>query len=389
MYAQLRNPPKVVLGPDCFSDLPEFLAHKGSRDVVVCMDSFFYQASAFVLAFVEECSFRGVNVIVTAVVPGEPTATECDRLWKSLEQHDVDCVVAIGGGSALDYGKALSASLSSGLSALEIGSKPKSFTCLPFIAVPTTSGSGSECTDGAVILDEETGLKFAMISDALIPTAVFLDPALTLSCPPRPTALAAIDAFTHGVESMVARDHAVGLTKGRTPLSTVLSRASLSLIVPSLAALGERPDDLSVRENLMYGSHLAGQALAASGLHAIHALAYGLAAQTHRPHGECLAKFLPAAAAVLKTQRREDFQWLEELLASASFAGETCSEQLEALIDSLGLNTPFADVLDMQKLVSDAIAIHRLSDNVPGNAAEIIRRIAELALQRTPGELVK
>ena len=139
----------------------------------------------------------------------------------------------------------------------------------------------------------------------------------------------------------------------------------------------------------MYGSHLAGQALAASGLHAIHALAYGLAAQTHRPHGECLAKFLPAAAAVLKTQRREDFQWLEELLASASFAGETCSEQLEALIDSLGLNTPFADVLDMQKLVSDAIAIHRLSDNVPGNAAEIIRRIAELALQRTPGELVK
>jgi alcohol dehydrogenase len=195
---------------------------------------------------------------------------------------------------------------------------------LPFIAIPTTAGTGSECQSSALIADERTHQKMACLDPKAAARIALLDPTLTISQPPAVTAHTGIDALTHSVETAV--------TKKRNPLSRVFSHEAFRLLVPALPRVLSEPGDLEARGQMLLGAAYAGLAIESSMLGAAHAAANPLTAHCDLVHGEAVGVMLPA---VVRFNARD----LESRLAYAELASTpeiACvSEGLEYAVAAL------------------------------------------------------
>jgi alcohol dehydrogenase len=156
---------------------------------------------------------------------------------------------------------------------------------LPFIAVPTTAGTGSECQSSALIADEHTHQKMACLDPKAAARVALLDPELTLTQPPAVTAHTGIDALTHAVETAV--------TTKRNPLSRMFSHEAFRLLVPALPRVLRDPFDLKARGHMLLGAAYAGLAIENSMLGAAHAAANPLTAHFNIVHGEAVGLMLP------------------------------------------------------------------------------------------------
>jgi alcohol dehydrogenase class IV len=156
---------------------------------------------------------------------------------------------------------------------------------LPFYAVPTTAGTGSEVTMAAVVSDEQRGVKMSIVDPRLLPEAVALDPTLTLGLPPGVTAATGMDALTHAVEAYVS-----GLAYAQTDRWAV---AATRLILANLEPAYRDGRDMQAREAMLLGSFLAGMAFTRAGVGYVHAIAHQLGALYHLPHGLANAIVLP------------------------------------------------------------------------------------------------
>ena len=221
---------------------------------------------------------------------GEPTvASVAEGAGRALDAG-TDVIIGFGGGSALDAGKAIATLATNGCDPLRflevIGrGEPLVATPQPFIAVPTTAGTGSEVTRNAVIGSPLHGVKASMRSPLMLPKVAVVDPELTLTLPPEQTANTGLDALAQLVEPFVS--------KRANPFVDSICREGMRLVARSLRMAFESGGCIEAREDMAMASMLGGMALANAGLGAVHGIAAPLGGMTGAPHGALCARLLP------------------------------------------------------------------------------------------------
>jgi alcohol dehydrogenase class IV len=223
-------------------------------------------------------------------VPGEPTTETVLAGLSSAHEHRCDCVIAIGGGSVIDAGKAIAALMTNGgglFDYLEIVGRamPLAKAPAPYVAVPTTAGTGSEVTRNAVIISEEHGVKVSLRSPLLLPALVVVDPRLTHTLPPDITASTGLDALTQLLESYVS--------SAANPLTDGICREGLARAARSIRTVYQDGEDSTAREDMALASLFSGIALANAKLGAVHGFAAAAGGQCRAPHGLVCACLLP------------------------------------------------------------------------------------------------
>lgn len=227
-------------------------------------------------------------------VAGEPSVDLIRQGNQRARQGACDMVVAVGGGSAMDAGKAIAALATNGgdpLDYLEVVGRGQKLNqpSLPLITIPTTSGTGAEVTRNAVIAVPEHGVKASLRSPFMLARLAVVDPELTLSLPPPITATTGLDALTQLIEAFVS---------GRAnPLTDGFCREGLTRMVRSLRTAVEQGDNLPARTDLAVGSLMSGLALANAGLGAVHGFAGPIGGLVEAPHGAVCAALLPSVMA--------------------------------------------------------------------------------------------
>jgi len=226
-------------------------------------------------------------------IAGEPSPAVVDQAVTAFRDKTIAVVLAIGGGSVIDGGKAIAAMLKENGTVVDflegVGTRRPSGLSVPLIAVPTTSGTGSEATKNAVISQVGAkGFKKSLRHDNYIPRVAILDPTLCVSAPPSVTAACGLDALTQLIESYVST-HA-------SPLTDALAVDGMRHLIPSLPDLcGIGAADIGSRGAAAYAAFLSGVTLANAGLGVVHGVAGPMGGIISIPHGVACANLLPFA----------------------------------------------------------------------------------------------
>jgi alcohol dehydrogenase class IV len=238
-----------------------------------------------------EALLRAAGVELEAVsVAAEPSVEDALRAVEAGRRIDAELVVACGGGSALDLGKAAAALLANARDPydfLEVVGKglPLERAALPVIAVPTTAGTGAEVTKNAVLASTEQQVKASLRHDSMLPAVALVDPALTLSVPPAVTAATGLDALTQCIEPFVSCLH--------NPLTDALALEGVKRGARSLRRAFRDGNELAAREDMAVCSLFGGLALANAKLGAVHGFAAPIGGRFAAPHGAVCARLLP------------------------------------------------------------------------------------------------
>lgn len=220
-------------------------------------------------------------------VPPDAPLETVNQVAKEYRSQSADSLVALGGGSVLDTAKGVNVLVSLGGDTLTDyeGFDRIAGTMKPFIAIPSTAGTGSEATQVAVISDLQRGIKSEYLSYRMQPQVALLDPTLTQGMPARLTAATGMDALVHSIEAYSGRQ--------QNPLSKAHGAGAVSLIGAQLLKAIKEPKNLEARSAMAQAAYMAGAAFSNSMVGVIHALGHGLGAVSHVPHGEAMAIVFP------------------------------------------------------------------------------------------------
>ena len=277
---------RIMAGDGRVAELPGVLAGLGSR-VLVCTGANPARHAGLLAGL-------GLPAAVLEVA-AEPTVGLARAGVSAARDYGADVVVAIGGGSVIDTGKAVAMLLGNGgdpLDYLEVIGSGRAITrpAVPCVAVPTTAGTGAEVTANAVLASPEHRLKASLRSPLMIPRVALVDPQLTVSCPPAVTAASGLDALTQCLEPLVS--------PRATPLTDGLAREGLRRAGTGLRAAYADGGDLAARADMATCSLLGGMALANAKLGAVHGLAGVIGGRADVPHGiACAALLAPVIEA--------------------------------------------------------------------------------------------
>jgi alcohol dehydrogenase class IV len=270
---------RIIFGEGASAALPELARTFGNHPLVVT-GATPARASALVSALSAE----------VFSVPREPTVELVREGAQRAKQAGCDVVIAIGGGSAIDAGKAIAALATNGgepLDFLEVVGKGRAISAapLPLIAVPTTAGTGSEVTRNAVLGSPEYGVKVSMRSPLMLPRIALVDPELTWGLPPAVTASTGLDALTQLIEPYVS--------KRANPLVDPFCIEGIRLAAVALRRAFHNGSDREARRDMAQASLFGGLALANAGLGVVHGFASPLGGSFDAPHGALCAAILP------------------------------------------------------------------------------------------------
>ncbi len=234
----------------------------------------------------KSCEQNAIETLVYSCGTGEATVTMVNEAVEIALEEKVHFIIGIGGGSVMDVAKATAGIVTNGGLAEDYhDGKPFELPGLPFIAIPTTAGTGSEITNNAVLIDKTRGYKKSIRGNHLISKYILLDPELTLNCPKEITASSGADALVQAIESYVSkRSH---------PLADIYALEAIFLIAPNLQAVYEHGEDYSARAEMLLGSFFAGVAFSNVGLGLVHGLAHPIGYKYNIPHGKVCGALLP------------------------------------------------------------------------------------------------
>ncbi|MEX2186606.1 MAG: iron-containing alcohol dehydrogenase [Pirellulales bacterium] len=353
---------RIVFGPGKVDALGELAGELGARRALVVSDPGIVQAghTEHGLAALRRA---GIEAHVFDQVEENPTTANVDAGVAAARRWEPEIIVGLGGGSSMDCAKGINFVYTNGGKMQDYWGVGKAAReMLPMIAVPTTAGTGSESQSFALISDAKTHAKMACGDKKASFRVALLDPLLTVTQPPRVTALTGIDAISHAVESYV--------TKARNSASAAFSREAWRLLSRHFRGVLDRPDDVDARSGMQLGASFAGLAIENSMLGAAHALANPLTAEFGIVHGEAIALVLPH---VIRFNGPQCQRWYHELLELAP--------QTNGLVDVDRAADKLAELVG--QFASHASLPTRLSER--GVVAAAIPRLAADAARQWTG----
>lgn len=347
----------MVFGPGCLNGITDDIRQKQLKRLLVLTIPPLREAAGELFADLEKA---GVGIVVDASILQEPAFSDLERLLDRARQFGPDGVIGIGGGSVLDVSKLVAAQLGNTQPLEAIVGIGKLQGRSTFLAcVPTTSGTGSEVSPNAILLDEKEQLKKGIISPYLVPDVVYVDPSMTRSVPPDVTAATGLDALTHCIEAYA--------NKFAHPLVDVYALEGIRLISSALPRAVRNGGDLAARSDMALGSLLGGLCLGPVNTAAIHALSYPLGSRFHIAHGLSNALLMPHVIAFNLPAAPERYA----AIARTMGCRDTGSPE-ETALEGLAL---------MKKIMADCGVPHRLSElGIPKTA---IGTMAEEAMTIT------
>ncbi len=288
MRFEFHSRGRIIFGTGVFSEIGKLSSYFSKKALIITGKKSFKSSDKFALLN-NEMKNNNVDYVLFNEIETEPDIEIVDTIADIGLKNNVSMIIGIGGGSVIDTGKAVSGVLTNGGSVSDymegIGKElPLLKPSLPYIAVPTTAGTGAEVTKNAVIYSKEKNVKRSMRSPYLIPDIALDDPQLTINLTKMQTAYSGMDALTQLIESYVS--------KKAQPVTSALSIYGIELVGKSLVNVYNNGYDIKAREDMLLASLLSGLALSNSGLGAVHSLASSLGAFSI-PHGKVCAILLP------------------------------------------------------------------------------------------------
>jgi alcohol dehydrogenase class IV len=362
----LTLPARLVFGNGTIAELPRLIGSDQARRRVFLV----FGAAHGELTKLQdriEANLKGTGFEPAGAfnVTSEPTTKMVDTATRLCRSGKAGIVLACGGGSVIDCGKATAAMATNPGSVRDylegVGNETLSARPLPFLAIPTTAGTGSEATRNAVLSVPDLGIKRSLRHPGLVPEVAILDPELTWSCPPAVTAASGMDALTQLVESCISIK--------RRPPTTRLALLGLRPVRAALTACHHNPESSEERAAMSASAFLSGVCLANSGLGLVHGIASGLGGLKDLAHGFICAVLLPHA---LRYNRAAAEPQLRESLAA--FLNEPPSTSsvdrgiaaIEELKQTLGLPSDFRSLRLSPEEVRE-VAARSMGSSMSGN----------------------
>ncbi len=337
--------------------VPE-LKKMGVRRALIVTDSFLYKSGA--ADYVGKAlSEAGLEYAVYYQVQPNPTVTVVNECITAARMLQVDLLVAVGGGSAIDTAKATSIVTANGgrvedYEGVNRSAKPG----IPIVAVNTTAGTGSECTSFYIVTDPVRHSKMAMVDPNCMVTIAVNDVELMMSMPPKLTAATGLDALTHAIEAVLA--------KGANPMTDRDALWAMETVWEYLPRAVRNGRDEEARTRMAYAEYSAGMAFSNAGLGMVHAMAHALGGHSNLPHGVCNAVLLP---------------YVIEFNAGHSHEAR---ERLARISGALSMPDarPYTLVQELRRTAAE-LGIPRTLKELGGVTPEDFRDLADLALRDT------
>lgn len=316
--------PQIVFGEDAIS----FLSTLPIKKAAIVTDRFL--AGTSLPELVKKSLPDGADSIIVGDVAEEPDVDQMGPGLQKIREFSPDWIIGLGGGSSMDTAKVMFALYErpdmsvydiTPLSPLNLRKKSR------LIAIPTTSGTGSECTWAAVISEKSEKRKNELASPEILPDYAILEPTMVLDLPAEQTRNTAVDAITHAVESYVSQ--------WNNPYSDALAEKGLSLIIDNLEKVMTNPSNQDFRSNVHIGASMAGLSFSNSQIGLAHALGHSLGAHYKIAHGKAVGLFLPLVVEYNQESSRERYDRLNRLFP-AGMKKDTLQESLRSFFRIIG-----------------------------------------------------
>jgi alcohol dehydrogenase class IV len=357
-------PGKLVFGNGTISQLPDdVLELKPSRVFIATIDPL----KNTITGLVKDLEKNSVEVLQDTSIVQEPSFSDFEELMQRVTPFNPDIVIGIGGGSVLDIAKLVAAQLDNqqqlkdyvGIGLLK-GRKKK------LICVPATSGTGSEVSPNAILVDDADNQKKGIISPYLVPDIVYVDPLLTISVPPSITAATGLDALTHCLEAYT--------NKFSQPFIDLYAYEGMRLIAANIVTVVKDGNNKEAREKVAMGSLLGGFCLGPVNTAGVHALSYPLGSMFHLAHGLSNALLLPYVMEYnipAATKKYADVAIALGCERQADEKSTACAgvRKIKELIKACGIPATLKEVKvpesAIPQMAADAMKIQRLLKNNP------------------------
>ena len=287
-YFEFFNSVKLLCGESALERLADELEHLGSKAPMLLSDAVLAKIGTMQLV-VDTMTAEGCTPACTFTeIPVDSSLKVVNDIAALYRSSGCDALVAVGGGSVIDTAKGVRLVLSQEAEdILAIGGVDNLVRgkYIPFVVVPTTSGTGSECTGVAVIRNDANGVKMEFLSPFVQPDAALIDPRMTAGLPPKATASTGYDAMVHAIEACTCLQ--------ANPMSTAYGTAAIKLIFENLEAATRNGSDKKARYAMAVASTMAGIAFSNSMVGAVHAIGHALGGVCHVPHAVAMTILLP------------------------------------------------------------------------------------------------
>lgn len=315
--------PEIIEGPGCVRKLPAKIREKKVSNVLLVTDRQLLKLG-LVNGLMEELEKEGIEYTVFADIQPNPTDLNVEEGYRLFYIHDCRGIIAFGGGSPMDCAKGIAAknahpgkTIAQMQGVLKVHKR-----IVPFWAVPTTAGTGSETTLAAVITEAETHHKASINDPSIMPMCAVLDPELTVGLPPQITATTGMDALCHAVESYTNYTYCTDLEKD-------YSKRAVKLIYENLLKAYRDGSDLEARQNMQKAAFYAGRSFTRGCVGYVHAVGHTLSGLYGVPHGLAMSVILPH---VMRQFGPAVYDRLSELADVIGLPGTTKQEKSEAFI---------------------------------------------------------
>jgi alcohol dehydrogenase class IV len=347
MRSTLKVPELIVYGTGTHEELGTYIRRFGDRALLI-RGGQSLERSGLLERLRTSLREQRITVHELGGVQHDPDETQVLDFVERAGDVDPEVVVGIGGGSVIDTAKAVSIMATNGGSVTDYW-QGREFTepSIPFIAVPTTAGTGAEITKNAVITSGDHGFKKSIRSELMIPRVALVDPLLTQSSPARVTARTGLDALVQNLEAYTS--------KNAGPITDTLAHRGIELAGRYLLRACRQGDDLEAREALSLASLYGGITLANAGLGLSHGLAHPLGIGYGLAHGQACAVTMPAVIRLNQPARGEKYDEVARLLGHPGDAAAA----FESLLTELGISTRLSDYGVEERHLPDIVRLSK------------------------------